>query len=50
MNKESEAIRLREWLELIANGPHSHPARGQFAEPCDSECPVFNAKRALEGE
>lgn len=49
--------RLREWLEIIANGEHIHPdddperTRGDFTPgPCVIGCPVWSAKRALEGE
>lgn len=41
-----ESARLREALEIIANGAHTH--RG--CDPCDFECPVHEAKAALEGK
>lgn len=41
-----ENIRLRESLEIIANGAHIH--RG--CDPCDFDCPVHEAKAALEGK
>lgn len=45
---QREIERLRGWLEEIRNGEHSHVVHGLYAEPCHVDCPVFNAKCALE--
>lgn len=50
LNNENNALakenaRLREALEIIANGAHAHRA----CDPCDFQCPVHEAKTALEG-
>jgi len=51
MNEENKEIaRLKQWLELIAEGEHSHAVNGLHAEPCHVDCPVFNAKCALRGD
>lgn len=43
---KNENGRLRQSLEIIANGAHTH--RG--CDPCDFECPVHVARAALEGK
>lgn len=57
---QDEIERLRDWLQVIANGEHVHakypeawPDRGpsdSHPGPCEIGCPVWAAKKALEGE